>query len=361
MVELPRRRPGISNDKLLIKKDYSYSDIAGNNIDANQINAIVISIDDLSASMDKLIELLDHDKEIQLKFKDFESVIFIDKILKRRIINKTFLMDDSLRKDREYIDLTILRNINLTIPLNYLMWGVKFNDSIETYCFLINNPQSNYLNPTSINGNKKLSYDDYVSISRKIEELSKFNCKNEKEKVALISDYIQSQTQYIDGYESVSSKGTFITPDFPEYIDYRSKSGLVETVINDNNGVCMGIANASTLLLNNPQVDLEVESVYGCSHVWNKVLIDGKYYYFDNTWSITRNENMSEEGLIGLSFTRKYLLFGQKTANAIGHHDPQSIFIYDDGVISEEDIDNINYQSKFVYQKGPIYRSKKKY
>lgn len=46
-------------------------------------------------------------------------------------------MDDSLRKDREYIDLTILRNINLTIPLNYLMWGVKFNDSIETYCFLI--------------------------------------------------------------------------------------------------------------------------------------------------------------------------------------------------------------------------------
>ena len=241
------------------------------------------------------------------------------------------------------------------------MLGVKFNDSIETYCFLINNPQSNYLNPTSINGNKKLSYDDYVSISRKIEELSKFNCKNEKEKVALISDYIQSQTQYIDGYESVSSKGTFITPDFPEYIDYRSKSGLVETVINDNNGVCMGIANASTLLLNNPQVDLEVESVYGCSHVWNKVLIDGKYYYFDNTWSITRNENMSEEGLIGLSFTRKYLLFGQKTANAIGHHDPQSIFIYDDGVISEEDIDNINYQSKFVYQKGPIYRSKKKY
>ena len=64
MVELPRRRPGISNDKLLIKKDYSYSDIVGNKIDTNQINAIVISIDDLSASMDKLIELLDYDKEI---------------------------------------------------------------------------------------------------------------------------------------------------------------------------------------------------------------------------------------------------------------------------------------------------------
>lgn len=356
MVELPRKRPSIG----LIKKDYSYSDIVINNIDINQINAIVISIDDLSASMDKLIDFLDRDKEIQLKFKDFESVKFIDKILKRRIINKTFLIDDSLRKDRGYIDLTILKNINLTIPLDYLMWGVKFNDSIETYCFFRNNTQSNYLNPTSFNGNEKLSYDDYVSISRKIEELSKFNCKSDKEKVALISDYIQSQTQFIYGYESESSKGTFITPDFPEFIEYRKKSGLVETVINDNNGVCMGIANTSTLLLNNPQIDVEVESVFGCSHVWNKVLIDGKYYYFDNTWSITRNENMSEEGLIALSFTKKYLLFGQKTANAIGHHDPETIFIYD-GVISEEDMDNINYQSKFVYQKRPIYRSQKKH
>ena len=359
MVELPRRRSSISNNKLLIKKDYSYSDIVVNSINPSQINAIVIGIDDLSASMDKLIEFLNYDKKIQLKFKDFESVIFIDKILKGRIINKTFLMDDSLRKDRGYIDLTILRNINLTIPLNYLMWGVKFNDSIETYCFLLNNTQSNYLNPTSINGNEKLSYDDYVSISRKIEELSKFNCKSDKEKVALISDYIQSRTQFIDGYESVSSKGTFITPDFPEYNVYRRKSGLVETVINDNNGVCMGIANTSTLLLNNPQIDVEIESVYGCSHVWNKVLIDGKYYYFDNTWSITRNENMSEEGLIALSFTSKYLLFGQKTANAIGHHNPQSTFIYD-GVISEEDMNNINYQPKFVYQKVPIYRSRRK-
>lgn len=357
MDELPRRMPSKSSDKLLIKKDYSYSEVVVNNIDANQINAIVISIDDLSVSMEKLIELLDKYNEIQLKFKDYESVIFIDKVLNNRIINKTFLMDDSLRKDRGYIDLTVLKNINLTIPLNYLMWGVRFNDLIETYCFLISNPQSNYLNPTSLNGNEKLSYDDYISILRKIEELSKINPKSDKEKVALISDYIQSRTQYIDGYESVSLKGTFITPDFPS--DYIRKSGLVETVINDNNGVCMGIANTSTLLLNNPEMDVEVESVYGCCHVWNKVLIDGKYYYFDNTWSITRNENMSEEGLIALSFTRKYFLFGQKTSNAIGHHDSKSIFIYD-GVISEEDADNINYQSKFVYQKGPIYRSQKK-
>lgn len=359
MVELPRRRPSISSDKLLIKKDYSYRDIVVNNVGANQINAIVISIDDLSVCMDKLIELLEHNKEIQLKFMDFESVIFIDKNLNSKIANKAFLIDDSLRKDRCYIDLTILKNIDLTVPLNYLMWGIKFNDSIKTYCFLVNNPQSNYLNPTCMNGNEKLSYDDYVSILKKIEELSKTKPKSDKEKVAFISDYIQSRTQYIEGYESTSTRGTFITPDFPEYGDYRWKSGLVETVLNDQNGLCMGIANASTLLLNNPEMNTEVESVYGCSHIWNKVLIDGKYYYFDNTWSITRNENMSEDGLIALSFTKKYLFFGQRTAKTIGHHDSQSSFIYD-GVISEEDMDNINYQTKFVYQKKPIYKSQKK-
>ena len=121
----------------------------------------------------------------------------------------------------------------------------------------------------------------------------------------------------------------------------------------------MGIANTSTLLLNNPQMNMEVESVYGCSHVWNKVLIDGKYYYFDNTWSITRNENMSEEGLIALSFSKKYLCFGQKTATAIGHHDPESTFIYD-GIISEDDAIQTNYEQQFVYQKKPIYKSIKK-
>ena len=355
MPELPRRRPKDDNNNLQFKKDYCYGDVVANNITADQINAVKISVDDLSANMDRLIELLEQNKLIQLKFKDFESAVFVDKILKDKVMNESFLMDDSLRKDRGYIDLTALKNISLTIPLNYLMWGVKFNDSIQTYCFITNNTQANFLHPDSINGNKKLSYDNYVKIIKKLEELSKINPKSDEEKVALISDYIQSCTQYIYGYESVSSHGTFITPDFPKSY---TEGGLVETVLNDNNGVCMGIANASTLLLNNPQMDVEVESVYGCNHVWNKVLIDGKYYYFDNTWSITRNENPSEEGLIALSFTKKYLFFGQKFANSIGHHEPQSMFIYD-GVISEDNM-KINYQQQFVYQKKPRYKSIRK-
>ena len=199
----------------------------------------------------------------------------------------------------------------------------------------------------------------FNKIRKKVEELAKINVHGSKEKVALISDYIQSCTQYIEGYQSDSLVGTFVTPDFPSDFEYRKSSGLVETVLNNNNGICMGIANLSTLLLNNKAMNVETESVYGCSHVWNKVLIDGKYYYFDNTWSITRNENVSEEGLIALSFTKKYLLFGQRTANTIGHHDPQSMFVYD-GVISDDDLQVKDYVSKFGYNKYPIYRSIRK-
>lgn len=349
MTEMPRRRPTI------LKTDFQYSYIANSSIDLDQINAIIICKDDLSLNMDKLIEILSKNKKIQLKFKDFESVMFIDKVLKERILNETFLMDDSLRKSREYIDLTALKNINLTIPLNYLTWGVKFNDSVNIYCFSLKN-EGNYLNPTSINGNEKLFYDDYISIIKKIENLSKENAISDKDKVALVSDYIQSRTQFIDGYESEYSQGVFITPDFPKYYP---QAAHIETVLNENNGKCMGIANASTLLLNNPQMNMEVETVYGLHHAWNKVLIDGKYYYFDNTWAITRNENMSQDGLIALSFSKKFLCFGQKTADAIGHHIPLSVFIYD-GIISEDDIDDINYQQQFVYQKKPIYESRRK-
>jgi hypothetical protein len=122
----------------------------------------------------------------------------------------------------------------------------------------------------------------------------------------------------------------------------------------------MGIANLSTLLLNNEIMNVEVESVYGSSHTWNKVLIDGKYYYFDNTWCITRSEHVRDEGLITLDFTNKYLLFGNKTAMSIGHHNPEIAFVYD-GVMSEDDFDhsNYNYESKFTYNNHPIYHSER--
>lgn len=350
MVELPKRRN--DNGIRVFKKDYSYKEILEKEIPENEINSVILSTGDLGLDMSKLLRLIDFN--VKIKCLDFDSVLFLDSILNGKIDNEVFLVDDGLRLPREYIDLTRLKNIKLRIPLTYLLWGVKFNESVDTYCFRIKNPFAGFMNYTSLNGNINITLEDLKKIRSTLNVLSRYNMKSDAEKVMLVSDYIQSRTQFVEGIESESSRGIFVTTTCDG-----AKSGLVETVNNNGYGVCMGIANLSTLLLNNNEFDCEVESVYGSSHVWNKVLIDGKYYYFDNTWSITRNENMSEEGLIALSFTSKYLLFGQKTANAIGHHNPQSIFIYD-GVISEEDMNNINYQPKFVYQRVPIYRSQRK-
>jgi hypothetical protein len=342
------------------KHEYSYNDIINNDIDPSTIRYIVITRNDIGKDMTKVINLLSLSPDIELKIMDFESVVYFDSQLKEKISNNICLIDDSMRIDRSYIDLTKLKNIALTIPLTYLMWGVKFNDTVKTYCFLLKNDAADYLVSGSNNGNKQISSEDLIKIRNKVIELSKLCGDKDIDKVYLISDYIQSCTQFIAGRISESSNGTFVTPGFPDSCYYWSKCSAVETVLNEHHGKCMGIANLSTLLLNNEIMNVEVESVYGSSHTWNKVLIDGKYYYFDNTWCITRSEHVSDEGLITLDFTNKYLLFGNKTAMSIGHHNPEIAFVYD-GVMSEDDFDhsNYNYESKFTYNKHPIYHSER--
>lgn len=354
--------PNIPKRKIILprilKKDYSYSEILESNISSESINSVIFSKNDLDKNMSKIIELINDD--ISIKCLDFDSVMFLDKILNNKVENKIILVDDGLRISREYIDLSKLKNINLCVPLSYLLWGVSFNNSVDTYCFKLTDFQTGNFNYTSINGNENITLDNLKKVRDTLDQLSKYNVKSEAEKVALISDFIQSKVQYINGYESESSRGIFITPQFPVFDEYRKKSGLIETVNNSNNGVCVGISNLATLLLNNEVFNCEVESVYAPGHVWNKVLIDGKYYYFDNTWSITRSEDTPEDSLITLSFQKQYLLFGLNTANNIGHHNQQSISVYNNGVMSEEDYNMLQYNSKFQYNQTSPYKSFRK-
>ena len=64
------------------------------------------------------------------------------------------------------------------------------------------------------------------------------------------------------------------------------------------------------MLLNNAEFDTETETVVGSNYAWNKILIDGKYYYFDNTWNITRSDNRHRDALMTLSFQKniRYLV-----------------------------------------------------
>lgn len=266
------------------------------------------------------------------------------------------LVDDGQRVSREYMDLTKLKHVDVRIPLTYLMWGVKFNDLVKIYDYVSFYNNEIWADSSSSNCNRNISLENLKKIRSVLQNLERYNPKSTEEKVYLVSDYIQSRTQFIQNSESVSSRGTFVTPTCSG-----NDSGLVETVNNDGYGVCVGITNLSTLLLNNPTFDTETESTFGDHHAWNKVLVDGKYYYFDTTWNITRSNDPCESGLITLSFQDKFLLFGKDTALTIGHHNQQNLSIYNNGLLSDDDYSKLaEYSSKFDYNQVPKYKSYKK-
>lgn len=359
MINPPPMPKGGTCSRMIYEYDYSYKDILEKNINIKDINSILISKEDLSLNFDLFKELINQKNEIKIKFYDYECVKYVDKILTEPINNECILVHDGLLINRDYIDLTKLNNIDLTIPLNYLMLGIKFNDMVKVYSFKFYNDKLDFNNYVSKNGNKEISFENYKIILNKIKELSKYNIKEAKELVMFISDYIQSRTQYIYSKESEGSKGIYVTPDFPEYDKYRLKSGLVETVLNNQNGLCIGISNLSTLLLNNDEFRLPVETNYGSAHAWNSIIIDGKRYYFDNTWSITRSKYIHDDALITTKFNDEYLLFGSKMSEKIGHHTLESVHFYE----AKDDENNLelpDYESKFIYQKKPVYKSYKK-
>ena len=359
---LPPRR---NRESCIIKREYSYSELIQNNIPLDHIEYITISQKDLDNKHDLLRKIMDENKimpenkKMKIKFCDWSSALFVDDMLESPTDIDCFLIDDGLVMHRDYIDLSILKNINISIPLTYLMWGVHFCESVKTYCLKLYNQSGNYIVLSSQNGNEKISKEDLLKIKEEIIRLKSLGVTETIDKINLISDYIQSRTQFIEDYESNSIRGVFVTPDFP--IGYR-QAAYIESVLNHNNGKCVAISNFSTLLLNNPEFNIEVETVFNSDHAWNRVLIDGTYYYFDNTWDITRTDNPSDEGLITLSFSRKYNMFGQKMADNIGHHVPYPnlITFYDHGLLSMDNISEVPYSSKFEYPTKPFYKSYKK-
>jgi ABC-type uncharacterized transport system ATPase subunit len=66
------------------------------------------------------------------------------------------------------------------------MWGIRFNETVNTYCYQLIDSASNYVYLTSVNGNKKFSREDLVKIQSVVEDLYKMNPMTDIEKVALV-------------------------------------------------------------------------------------------------------------------------------------------------------------------------------
>ena len=165
----------------LIKQSiYKYTDIIFNNQKESIKDYSIICLSDsmLFLNMQPLLDIIKKHK-VTIRCLDYTSLKYLDSILKEPITNMVILIDDSKRINREYIDITSLKNIKPIVPLDYLIWGLKFNGIINTYCF------KKYLNfskryiYTSFNSNEKLSLTNLKKIYKKIEKLSKMNPRSD--------------------------------------------------------------------------------------------------------------------------------------------------------------------------------------
>lgn len=289
--------------------------------------SILVSYDSLINNFDLLRKIISIKNINQINCLDYESAIFLEENLDANI--DLALVDDYQNKDRSYIDTTRFVKHKFSIPLSYFMWGVNFDDSCNICCFRFNSSD----NMGSLNGNKILHRDILLKLKEIIQSIDSKEL-SVLDRCILVSNYLQSKVQYVeDGLKSHAADGVYVI-EAPDEEVSREKVGSIESVINENYGLCMAIANTTTLLLNNPIMNVNVRSLFGDSHVWNVITIDGKQYYIDNTWAITRNKNRVEQALKATSFSDEYLLFGTSTSSVIGYHNSSCYCI---GAVEQDD------------------------
>lgn len=324
---LPKRRPISVNTN----KHYTYKleDFIGQNdefIKTANTGTILVNYDVVVNNIDLLRRIISILGISQINCLDYESAVFIENNLESSV--DLALVDDYQNRDRSYIDTTKFVKHNFYIPLSYFMWGIKFENSCNIRCLRY----KEYDTMTSINGDNLLYRDTLEKLKEIIQSIDSEEL-SDLDKCILVSNYLQSKVQYVEGGLKSHADRVYIIEADEEEVTSK-KVGSIESVINENYGLCMAIANTTTLLLNNPIMNVNVRSLYGDSHVWNIITIDGKQYYVDNTWAITRNKNRIEEALKAASFSDDYLLFGTSTSNVVGHHNSLCYYV---GKVEQDD------------------------
>lgn len=290
---------------------------------------------------------------------DYDCLKYIHDLMKNKLEIQLALYDDGENKDRSYIDMNYFEKCDLIIPYSYILWNPKLNEKP----LVCQGFHMEFDNPLLIQNCKALSLEMIKRTKEIIVKLwEKYKDCNDLEKTIIISNYIQNLVQFIEPNNiSEGPKGIYITDSKGIEISFEVHSP--ETVLLHHYGVCEGIANATTILSNNPLMNLNVRTVRSNGHVWNQILMNGQYYYLDNTWNITRNPNQYTESLKASSFCDDYLLFGSKKSQIIGHHDPFSVI----QPLAEEDypieeikhaVRTLSLNTSFDNYQPPIFESR---
>ena len=102
-----------------------------------------------------------------------------------------------------------------------------------------------------------------------------------KEKIKSIHDYIINETNY-DTFKTKNIKDTTY------------KSNTAYGVLIEHFGICSGYSDAMSIFLN--KLNIINYKISNDQHIWNLVLLDGKWYHLDLTWDDpVSNKNITRD------------------------------------------------------------------
>ncbi len=126
-------------------------------------------------------------------------------------------------------------------------------------------------------------------------------------RIERIIDEIKRKTKNMTDAEKVlyvyEWMGDYATYD--RMFTFASRNQSIYSVFLQHNAVCAGFSKTATVIFQN--IGIEAYSVTGfmdasdgIGHMWNIIKLDDKYYFFDSTWSASRNNKSAEDYYFGL-------------------------------------------------------------
>ncbi len=127
------------------------------------------------------------------------------------------------------------------------------------------------------------------------------------EQIIWIDNWFQKNIQYIKDAKTVGFDGkTYVC-------DKIHTQAVVEDVFTKNYGVCEDISTSIAIVLN--ELGIQYEEVAIDDHAWIIVAIDNKYYIWDCTHNITRNNNLAVNGIKATKYSNGFTLLGKDKSN----------------------------------------------
>lgn len=306
-------------------------------------------------------ELSKKDKEyIRFYTEDYEVAKCVEDNFNTEGMNvEVALIDDHEMKDRNYINTEEFEKTKIFLPMSYLLWMKDITK--DQFITNVQNKSSNA--PQACNMINIMSCEELKRVKEVIKELeSKCKDLSDLEKIIVVSNYIQSRTQFTEENGIAHADHVYVIDTKDAIVDHDA-IGSGPNVILNKFGLCCGISSATTLLLNNENLRVNAHNDKDNYHIWNYVKLGDKWYYIDNTWNITRNKNRYPESLKAKEFSDEYLLFGTDKASVIGHHDSlASTPLIEKDDYNREEIDKtvkkLSKDFNFTDYPGPVFESR---